>query len=149
MTDACKTCSLNKQQYHPPGGRPAKVSDQKCPLAQHREFKGIVAHKVTRAVVYDDLRPKFRSPYPSLKNLINKCWKPDELERPGFSSVVDALDTAIRNEVADYTRSSADKAGGGGHHPSFDRRMSSAAAMAGGPQRVRLVGGGDAPKNLG
>lgn len=55
VTDACKTCSLNKQQYHAPGDKP-KLSEAKCPLALHKEFKGVVAHRVTRAVVYDDLR---------------------------------------------------------------------------------------------
>ena len=29
---------------------------EQCPLAKHREFKGVVAHAVTRAVVYDDMR---------------------------------------------------------------------------------------------
>lgn len=35
---------------------PCVVQKEQCPLARHREFKGVVAHAVTRAVVYDDMR---------------------------------------------------------------------------------------------
>jgi hypothetical protein len=55
-SDACKTCPLNKAYQPPsrPGLRPTQ--DISCPLAKHKEFKGNVAHAVTRAVVYDDMR---------------------------------------------------------------------------------------------
>jgi hypothetical protein len=69
-TDACNTCPLNKAS-------PANLKDVvasalnlgttlvngqpqpptvSCPLAKHREFKGVVANSVTRALVYDELR---------------------------------------------------------------------------------------------
>lgn len=109
VTDACKTCPLNKQYQAPPGEsmvqRHRAQVEQQCPLAKHKEFKGVVAHAVTRAVVYDDLRPAVKGcPYPALKALIEKCWDPEAAERPSFASVVDALDSAVRKEVLDYTR---------------------------------------------
>ena len=118
VTDACKTCPLNKGYQPPPGmslaqaQAAASTPEHECPLAQHKEFKGVVAHAVTRAVVYDDLRPTIKGcPYPGLKTLIEKCWIPDENDRPSFAAVVEALDGRIRREVSDYTRSTYGSSG--------------------------------------
>ncbi len=112
VTDACKTCPLNKGFQPQPGQSlevaQAMMSDpakHACPMAQHKEFKGVVGHAVTRAVVYDDLRPPIKGcAYPSLKALIKKCWTPEMSERPSFAHIVDLLDSSVRKEVVEYTR---------------------------------------------
>ncbi|EWM27566.1 protein kinase [Nannochloropsis gaditana] len=111
VTDACKTCPLNKANQPPPGvslaqaQAAASTPEHECPLAQHKEFKGVVAHAVTRAIVYDDFRPPIKGcPYQGLKTLIEKCWIPDVNDRPGFAAVVEALDGRVRREVSDYVR---------------------------------------------
>jgi hypothetical protein len=111
VTDACKTCPLNKS-FQPQPGQSLEVAQammadpakHACPMAQHKEFKGVVGHAVTRAVVYDDLRPPIKGcSYPSLKALIKKCWMPEMSERPSFASIVDLLDSSVRKEVVEYS----------------------------------------------
>lgn len=63
-SEACNKCPLNPTYIQGDASVRAQHlsnEDVTCPLAKHQAFKGVVAHKVTRAVVYDDRRLVQRS----------------------------------------------------------------------------------------